>query len=737
MSEVEVINGLDVTTTTSDSTVVVLTGPNEVGIIETFEQGPARDPPGHAGWDRACSRACTGEDGNTIIYGPINPADQGTDGDFYINTTTHTLFGPKAGGVWPAGYSLVGPQGIPGIDGNTVLYGAADPVAGTGVNGNFYINTTTHFMFGPKTAGAWPAGVSLVGPQGIQGVPGVDGNTVLYGTVDPVAGVGVNGNFYINTTTHFMFGPKAAGAWPAGTSLVGPVGPVGPGIAEAPNDTKMYGRKALAWGRAVDLTGDTMTGDLTISKATPRILMNGTDAGPPVIISERSLLTRWAVYLGAGAEGGGGSNTGSDFEIQAFNDAGASLPSPVVIRRADGLMVLSGDPTDPLGTATKQYVDTRVRHDVDQGLTTTQQRQARKNISAAPIDALASNDMLVNGSFAVSQQQGPSIGVANGLVMDQWVVDRAGPSAGLTLQSGTAGGMGPYFLSDVVTTAEPGASPAAGSYHIIFQTIEGSRTMHMLWGTGVALPVTLAFWSAHHRTGIWTAVIKNNTNTHSYVVSYNQLAADAEQYNVFNIPPPPNGTAWATDNTGAIRVLFCVGAGSNWIAPSLNAWVAGSYLGGPGQVNGLGSTADNFRLGHASLLPGTQTPTPERAGYIIRPYDVEERIAQRYLQRKTFAPNQFVTNLQAVSGTIASGAGPDLVPKMRAAPSVTFSSLADFVLQPATGGALALTNLTSSGGSADGVSLSATIGTSGIVAGNATGLFTNTANGWMQFKATI
>jgi hypothetical protein len=36
------------------------------------------------------------------------------DGDFYINTATNTLFGPKAGGAWPSGVSLVGPTGATG-----------------------------------------------------------------------------------------------------------------------------------------------------------------------------------------------------------------------------------------------------------------------------------------------------------------------------------------------------------------------------------------------------------------------------------------------------------------------------------------------------------------------------------------------------------------------------------------------------------------------------------------------
>ncbi|MDR3684784.1 MAG: hypothetical protein P4L11_13735 [Geothrix sp.] len=123
-----------------------------------------------------------------------------------------------------------GGRGLPGVDGNTVLYGTTDPTIATGVDGNFYINTATHTLFGPRAAGVWPAGTSLVGPAGVNGTAGangtngVDGNTILYGTVDPTGAVGLDGNFYINTAMHALFGPRAAGVWPAGTSLVGPAG---------------------------------------------------------------------------------------------------------------------------------------------------------------------------------------------------------------------------------------------------------------------------------------------------------------------------------------------------------------------------------------------------------------------------------------------------------------------------------------------------------------------------------
>lgn len=80
-----------------------------------------------------------------------------------------------------------GPQGPAGTDGKTVLYGATDPGAGTGNDGDFYINTISNTIFGPKASGSWPAGTSLVGPQGEQGPPG-DGGLDAEGNLDLGAG---------------------------------------------------------------------------------------------------------------------------------------------------------------------------------------------------------------------------------------------------------------------------------------------------------------------------------------------------------------------------------------------------------------------------------------------------------------------------------------------------------------------------------------------------------------------
>ncbi len=194
---VEVING-PAATVGDGQTPVVVVAQDAVETIYVGDQGPPgiQGPPGPVG-PPSTQPGPPGPAGTSILYGTVPPVSAiGNDGDFYINTTTHFIYGPRASGAWPSGTSLIGPQGATGPQGSTGPQGATGPQGSTGATG----------PQGPQGP------IGLQGLQGVQGPAGADGNTVLYGAADPVAGTGVNGNFYINTTTHFMFGPKAAGA---------------------------------------------------------------------------------------------------------------------------------------------------------------------------------------------------------------------------------------------------------------------------------------------------------------------------------------------------------------------------------------------------------------------------------------------------------------------------------------------------------------------------------------------
>jgi hypothetical protein len=59
----------------------------------------------------------------------------------------------------------------------------------------------------------------LKGDKGETGTAGTDGKTVLNGTAEPTAGVGSIGDFYLKTDSYVMYGPKSSEGWGAGTSL--------------------------------------------------------------------------------------------------------------------------------------------------------------------------------------------------------------------------------------------------------------------------------------------------------------------------------------------------------------------------------------------------------------------------------------------------------------------------------------------------------------------------------------
>lgn len=95
---------------------------------------------------------------------------------------------------------------------------------------------------GPTGAAGAPGSTGTAGRDGVDGKSGTEGksgNTILSGTSDPTAAIGSTGDFYLNTATNKLFGPKST-TWGTGTSLVGPsgvgtTGPAGPAGPSGPS----------------------------------------------------------------------------------------------------------------------------------------------------------------------------------------------------------------------------------------------------------------------------------------------------------------------------------------------------------------------------------------------------------------------------------------------------------------------------------------------------------------------
>lgn len=170
-------------------------------------------------------------------------------------------------GLWQKYLGATGATGAAGDDGDSsyVFQGWADDDAGTGFTLTFNA-AKPYTAFLVKSVNTPPLVGEFAGLWarylGTNGSNGTNGYSVLSGSGAPSSGLGVNGDFYIDTAAKDLYGPKTAGAWGSPTSLIGPAGSTGAdGAAGADGadgaDAYMY----IAYADDAAGTGFTMTFD--------------------------------------------------------------------------------------------------------------------------------------------------------------------------------------------------------------------------------------------------------------------------------------------------------------------------------------------------------------------------------------------------------------------------------------------------------------------------------------------
>lgn len=118
-----------------------------------------------------------------------------------------------------------GEQGEPGKDGTALLTGNGDPSVNLGKNGDAYIDLDS-WNFYVKTNNTW---IHVGNIKGNQGNNGVDGSAVLTGKNEPSAGLGKNGDSYIDLST-WNYYVKENGTWVLKGNIKGSDGQDGNGI---------------------------------------------------------------------------------------------------------------------------------------------------------------------------------------------------------------------------------------------------------------------------------------------------------------------------------------------------------------------------------------------------------------------------------------------------------------------------------------------------------------------------
>jgi len=283
-----------------------LYNPNDASLVvsQPGVPGPAGPAGGAAIWMGAWSSSTAYVAPDAVSY----------NGSSYIATASSTNVLPTNTSYWAllAQAGATGATGSTGANGNTLWNGTGAPSSGTGANGDFYLLTTTDCLYGPKASGAWPGTcASLVGPTGATGAAGTNGNTVWNGTGAPSSGTGVNGDFFLLTTTDCLYGPKASGSWPGScTSLIGPTGSTG-----------ATGSTGLIWlGAWSSVTAYVVPDAVSNGGSSYIAIAPSTNQAPPNA-------TYWAVLAAQGLSGSGTGtiNTGNTNQIVYYTANGTTV----------------------------------------------------------------------------------------------------------------------------------------------------------------------------------------------------------------------------------------------------------------------------------------------------------------------------------------------------------------------------------------------------------------------------
>jgi hypothetical protein len=330
------------------------------------EPGLAKGPDGSKPWE------ATSKDGTVSLLGVgagLANMQQAIQVDPKTGKTTFPKdveFKGDVTGIPGGGTGGGGEPGPPGPEGPTGPMGPIGPRGPAGSTG--------------ATGPTGPQGPQ--GPQGVQGEQGEAGTGITMQGSVPTSGdlptVGnEQGDAYIVQADDSLWIWDGT-AWVSGGSIQGPPGaqgPMGPQGVQGPAgvmsataplsltgstlsiDLSAYSTTALADAKYVDIAGDTMTGDLTITKATAGLILNATSGSPGINIRNTSgaagpipfidfcsgaTLVDYDVRLYATGGNGtiGQGNFGCTCAVAVFNTGDFRVRADAITVRA----VLDGDP---------------------------------------------------------------------------------------------------------------------------------------------------------------------------------------------------------------------------------------------------------------------------------------------------------------------------------------------------------------------------------------------------------
>ncbi len=143
--------------------------------------------------------------------------------DWYLNTSNYNIYEKTDVSTWTLRGNIKGVDGVNGV-GSIWLTSSGAPTDATGKVTDWYLNTTNYDVYEKTGSSTWTLRGNIKGATGSTGTAGTNRSQWLTGTTTPGTGTGVIGDWYLNTTNYDIHQKTGSSTWTLRGNIKGATG---------------------------------------------------------------------------------------------------------------------------------------------------------------------------------------------------------------------------------------------------------------------------------------------------------------------------------------------------------------------------------------------------------------------------------------------------------------------------------------------------------------------------------
>ena len=239
------------------------------------------------------------------------------------------------------------------------------------------------------------------------------------------------------------------------------------------------------------------------------------------------------------------------------------------------------------------------------------------NITMPNAGTMSNRNLIHNGEMQVSQRGITTTGqsASSYMTADRWAYNITNLGT-WTVETDPDSPVGfTSSLTATCTTAD--ASPDAGDYILLYQSIEAQNLQHLAFGDAAAEQLVLSFWVKSNKTGDASFEILQVDNSNKlFSAEYNISTADTWEYKTISVPADTAGVINNDDGTG-FQVGWWLNTGSTYTTGSpQSTWATlANENRNPSNLGVGGAISDYFSITGVQLEVGSVATPFEHRSY--------------------------------------------------------------------------------------------------------------------------